>query len=260
MTTTAPRDTGAPDLDDSRRRRHILQENGPATGLITGINHLVLFTRDMDEGVRFYRDLLGLRVVRTVRFTTSADGLRTAANHSSGGAVRDADESSAISVDMTVRQVFFEMGNGELFSLYEAPNVAPKPAAPVSSVLWPSIKSEVCSRPTEPQKLDHLSFDVPRHADLVWFREHLHAHGVAVSEISERRGANNAHRFISSFYFFDPSGNPLEIASFDASDEAWKAYDFSDWFMDEEPVPALVDDSSDAAAPLAPHWVDSPAR
>ncbi|MFG2276871.1 VOC family protein [Streptomyces chartreusis] len=260
MTTTASRNSGTPSIDDSQHHQHILQENGPATGLITGINHLVLFTRDMDEGVRFYRDVLGLRVVRTVRFNTSADGLRTAANHSSGGAVQDADGPSDITVDVTVRQVFFEMGNGELFSLYEAPNVAAKPAAPVSSVLWPSIKSEVCSRPSEPQKLDHLSFDVPRHADLVWFREHLIAHGVAVSDISERRGTNNTHRFISSFYFFDPSGNPLEIASFDASDEAWKSYDFSDWFMDEHPVPALVDDSSGDAAPLAPHWVNPSAQ
>ncbi|MBI0374792.1 VOC family protein [Streptomyces albiflaviniger] len=260
MTTTAPRGSTSPTSGESQRHQHILQENGPAKGLITGINHLVLFTRDMDEGVRFYRDLLGLRVVRTVRFTTSADGLRTAANHSSGGAIESESEPSAIAVTMTVRQVFFEMGNGELFSLYEAPHVAEKPAAPVSSVLWPAVKSELCSQPVEPQKMDHLSFDVPRHADLVWFRKHLLAHGVAVSEISERRGVNNTHRFISSFYFFDPSGNPLEIASFDASDGAWQSYDFSDWFMDEDPVPALVDDSPEDVQPLAPHWVHSSAE
>jgi catechol-2,3-dioxygenase len=103
--------------------------------------------------------------------------------------------------------------------------------------------------------MDHLSFDVPTHADVVWFREHLLSHDVAVSEISERRGANNAHRFISSIYFNDPSGNPLEIATFNAPDGAWRSYDFSNWFMDEDPVPALLDDASEEVQPLVPHWV-----
>lgn len=255
MTAVAPKESGLSTSGDLPRHQHIVQERGPATGRISGINHLVLFTRDMNEGVRFYRDVLGLRVVRSVCFTTSADGLRRAAQHSSGAAVQTTSEPSPVAVTMTVRQVFFEMGNGELFSLYEAPGVVEKPAAPVSSVLWPAVVSELCSQPREPQKMDHLSFDVATHADVEWFREHLLAHGVAVSAISERRGANNAHRFISSFYFFDPSGNPLEIATFDASDGAWRSYDFSDWFMDEDPVPALVDDSSDGEHALAPHWV-----
>lgn len=255
MTTVAPRGTRSLTADEPQRHQRILQERGPATGRISGINHLVLFTRDMNEGVRFYRDILGMRVVRTVRFNTSADGLRTAANHSAGSAVNSRSEPSAVAVSFTVRQVFFEMGNGELFSLYEAPNVAEKPAAPVGSVLWPSVASELCSRPSEPQKMDHLSFDVATHADVEWFREHLLANGVAVSEISERRGADNTHRFISSFYFFDPSGNPLEIATFDASDREWRSYDFTDWFMDEDPVPALLDDPSEEVRPLAPHWV-----
>ncbi|MFI5611693.1 VOC family protein [Amycolatopsis sp. NPDC051903] len=253
MTAVAPEGSETTSGERPRHQR-VVQERGPATGRISGINHLVLFTRDMNEGVRFYRDILGLRVVRSVRFTTSADGLRSAAHHSSGAAVDSTSEPSAIAVTMTVRQVFFEMGNGELFSLYEAPSVAEKPAAPVSSVLWPSVVSELCSRPDEPQKLDHLSFDVATHDDVVWFREHLRAHGVDVSEISERRGVDNTHRFISSFYFFDPSGNPLEIATFEAADGAWRSYDFADWFMDEDPVPALLDDSGDAGT-LAPHWV-----
>lgn len=260
MTAVESRESESSTIDERQRHQRILQECGPATGRISGINHLVLFTRDMDEGVRFYRDVLGLRVVRTVRFATTADGLRTAAHHSSGGALRSTPQSSAIAVDMTVRQVFFEMGNGELFSLYEAPSVARKPAAPVSSVLWPAIASELCSRPGEPQKMDHLSFDVSTHADLEWFHEHLRAHGVAVSDISERRGVDNTHRFISSFYFFDPSGNPLELASFDGSDSAWRSYDFSDWFMDEDPVLALLDESADDPQALVPHWVQPPAE
>jgi catechol 2,3-dioxygenase-like lactoylglutathione lyase family enzyme len=237
------------------RHRRVLQESGPATGRISGINHLVLFVRDMDEAVRFYRDVLGLRVVRTVRFAPTAEGLRSAAKHSSGLAVTQS-ESSPVAPKIMVRQVFFEMSNGLLFSVYEAPGVAERPAAPISSVLWPSIGAEQWSAPVEPQKLDHLSFDVPTPADIVWFREHLISHGVAVSDISERRGANNTHRFISSIYFSDPSGNPLEISSFNAPDEAWQSYDFSEWFMDEDPVPALVDEgASGSGQTLIPHWV-----
>jgi len=241
------------------RHRRVLQESGKAIGRISGINHLVLFTRDMNEGVRFYRDFLALRVVRTGRFTNSAEGLRSAALHSTGLAVH-AESGRVPAVTMTLRQVFFEMGNGELFSLYEAPTVAKRPDAPVSSVLWPAAGTDQWSPPHQPQKLDHLSFEVPTHADVVWFREHLLAHGVAVSEVTERRGVNNMHRFISSIYFSDPSGNPLEIASFDASDGAWQSYDFSDWFMDEDPVPALLDPRSENAQPLLPHWVQPPSE
>jgi catechol 2,3-dioxygenase-like lactoylglutathione lyase family enzyme len=248
--------TESSDTGDLPLHRRIVQESGPATGRISGINHLVLFAQDMNEGVRFYRDVLGLRVVRTVRFTTTAEGLRSAAKHSSGLAVQQSDPSS-VAVNMTVRQVFFEMSSGLLFSLYEAPGVARRPAAPVSSVLWPLAGAEKWSQPNEPQKLDHLSFDVPTHADIVWFREHLLAHGVAVSEVSERRGANNTHRFISSIYFSDPSGNPLEISSFNASDAGWQSYDFSTWFMDEDPVSALLDVKSDHGRALVPHWVQA---
>lgn len=240
--------------NDLPRHRRVLQESGPAAGRISGINHLVMFTQDMNEGVRFYRDLLGMRVVRTVRFTTTAEGLRSAAHHSSGSAVQKADP-SPIAVKMSLRQVFFEMGNGELFSLYEAPGVAARPAAPVSSVLWPDAGTQRWSQPVEPQKLDHLAFDVRTHADVLWFREYLIANGVVVSEVSERRGANNQHRFISSIYFSDPSGNPLEISSFDAHDAAWESYDFSDWFMDEDPVPALVESAPDNVRTLVPSWV-----
>lgn len=256
-TTTSTHQDTNPHTDHDHRR--ILQEAGPATGRISGINHLVLFTRDMNEAVRFYRDLLGFRVVRTVRFTTSAEGLRTAAQHSSGSAVHTDERPSPVAVAMQLRQVFFEMGNGELFSLYETDAVSTRPDAPVSSVLWPAAGKERCNRPTAPQKMDHLSFDVPTHEDVEWFREHLAAHGVAVSDVTERRGVNNTHRFISSIYFFDPSGNPLEISSFNSSDPAWAEYDFSDWFMDETPVPALLDDAADARA-LVPRWVRASPR
>lgn len=258
MTQTAPQKKALSVSGELPRHQRILQESGPAAGRISGISHLVLFTHDMNEGVRFYRDLLGLRVVRTLSFVPSAEGLRSAAHHTRGLAVVTQSEPSPTAVTTKVRQVFFEMGNGELFSLYETPDVSKRPAASISSVLWPSVGSERCSQPREPQKMDHLSFEVPTHADVVWFREHLLSNGVAASEITERRGANSAHRFISSVYFYDPSGNPLEIASMNASDPAWRSYDFSNWFFDEDPVPALVDGAPDKIQPLVPRWIRPP--
>ncbi len=254
MTVTASQETESSTSQELPRHRRILQESGPAVGRISGISHLVLFTREMDEAVRFYRDLLGLRVVRTLCFTPSAEGLRSAAHHSSGSAVLASPKPANVAT-MKVRQVFFEMGNGELFSLYETPEVSKQPAASISAVLWPTIDPDRFSQPREQQKMDHLAFDVPTHADVVWFRGHLYSHGIAVSDVTERRGADDAHRFISSIYFYDPSGNPLEISSMNASDTEWLSYDFSNWFFDEDPVPSLVKDASDESPPLVPHWI-----
>lgn len=259
MSTIESKETQNGEPAEVPRHRRILQESGPAAGRISGINHLVLFTRDMNEGVRFYRDVLGLRVVRTIRFTPTPEGLRSAAHHSSGLAVTSA-EPSAAAVNMTVRQVFFEMGNGELFSLYETPTVTKQPPAPIVSVLWPAHGTSQWVRPVEPQKLDHMAFDVPTQADVVWFREHLLSRGVDVSEVAERKGANNTHRFISSIYFSDPSGNPLEISSWNKQDEAWQAYDYSDWFMDDDPVPALLENAPEEPRALAPRWVRAAAK
>ncbi len=242
------------DADTRPRQKRILQESGLATGRILGINHLVLFVDDMNAGVHFYRDILGLRVVRTQRFITDPESMRTEIHHSSGSAVQDKVH-SAISVSLDVRQVFFEMGNnGSLFSIYEAPGIAERPAAPIASLLWPEENKRRWSKPETPQKLDHLAFDVPTHADVRWFRQHLLDNGIACSEMSERRGANNSHKFISSIYFADPAGNPLEISSMEQTDADWKGYDFSSWFIDKDPVEALVTPGSGAGT-LEPRWI-----
>lgn len=238
----------------------ILQEAGAATGRISGINHLVLFVDDMNAGVRFYRDILGLRVVRTQRFTTNPESMRSAIHHSSGLASHDDSAQSVISVELYVRQVFFEMGkDGALFSIYETETMAKQPAAPIAALLWPEENKRRWSRPEVPQKLDHLAFDVPTHADVHWFRQHLLDNGIACSEVSERRGTQGSHKFISSIYFADPAGNPLEISSMEVTDPGWQGYDFGSWFIDKEPVEALVDPGEPKAA-LEPRWMNRTGR
>lgn len=244
-------------MSTQQQPRRILQEAGPAAGRVTGLNHIVLFTRDMNEGVKFYRDLLGLRVVRTVSFSTdpaAANSLQRQALHSTGLAVDRAGDGSvgAPFVAMDVRQVFFEMGNGELFSLYEVPSVVDAPETSISSVLWPEIGPERISPPVSPQKMDHLCFNVDTLEDLHWFQRYLAEHGVAVTDVTERRGPDGEHRFITSIYFYDPSGNPLEIATFAPAEPEWVSYDFSTWFLDEHPVSALVEGADPAAETLIP--------
>src|ERR1051325_4016344 len=46
-------------------RTDIKTTGGPAVGRLAGVNHLQLIVSDMDRSVRFYRDILGLRVIRT---------------------------------------------------------------------------------------------------------------------------------------------------------------------------------------------------
>jgi catechol 2,3-dioxygenase-like lactoylglutathione lyase family enzyme len=156
---------------------------------------------------------------------------------------------------MDVRQVFFEMGNGELFSLYEAPQVSQAPETAISSVLWPAIDPESVSAPHTPQKMDHLSFNVDTNEDVHWFRQHLADSDIPVSDVTERRGANGEHRFITSIYFYDPSGNPLEISTFAPAEQEWAGYDFSTWFLDQSPVEALVQDTAADTPTLTPRFI-----
>jgi catechol 2,3-dioxygenase-like lactoylglutathione lyase family enzyme len=219
-------------MADLAPHQKVVRSHGPAAGKIGGINHLVLFVADLDEAVTFYRDILGLEIVRTQpRFSTNALSLQGKALMSSGELGDDA------LVDHSIRQVFFRLGNGELFSVYAVDGVEPEPEASVVSFLWPGGSSKPAERPA---KLDHLSFDVESREEIVWFRDHLRSEGVTCSDLVERRGSDDSHRFLTSIYFSDPSDNPLEIATFDWGDPGWEGYDFDAWFRDTEPVSTLL--------------------
>jgi catechol 2,3-dioxygenase-like lactoylglutathione lyase family enzyme len=197
--------------------QRVVSEAGEATGRISGINHIVLITHDMEASVRFYRDLLGLKVVRTNNGRMLENGIA-----------------------MT-RQYFFELGNGELFSFYEVKDMAP-PNESIIPGLWPEGVDMPLRAAAPATKLDHLAFDVPSYDDLLWFHAHLKRHGVAVSDIVERRRDHNVpstNKFVTSIYFYDPSGNAVEIATLDRGSPEWEGYDYSDWFRDRDPVPSL---------------------
>ena len=190
---------------------------GAATGRIHGTNHLVLIVDDMDASVRFYRDLLGFTVVRTT--------------------ARALDPKRAV---QNVRTYFFDIGSadGLKLGLYEVVRDSSRgddgrePA--LANFLWPGASRDVVN----PRKMDHLAFNVDTYDDLVWFQTHLRAHGLEVSEITVRP----VEEFVASIYFYDPSGMPLEIATFDYSgneDTRGPSHPTA-WMRDKDPVPALL--------------------
>ncbi|MCW2982709.1 MAG: Glyoxalase/bleomycin resistance protein/dioxygenase [Conexibacter sp.] len=203
----------------------VVQSGGAAAGKLRGINHLALFTHDMEATVRFYRDVLGLKVVRTNGRVDTLKEVRTGDD--------DARENFTFE-----RQYFFELANGELYSLYEVNDLDDRFDGSIVPHLWPGVPERVRSV-TRPQKLDHLAFDVPSRDDLVWFQARLQSYGIAVSKIIERKLDPSHAKFVKSIYFYDPSGNSLEISTMDLGDPEWEGYDRSDWFRDDRPVPAL---------------------
>ncbi|TQC43672.1 VOC family protein [Rhodococcus sp. WS4] len=184
----------------------IIASSGAAAGKITGFNHLVMLCTDLNRSTRFYRDLLGLKVVRT-----QPDW-------------REEYE----------RQYFFELGNGELFALYQSKHMVP-PERPLVNSLWPET-----SEPTHrPQKLDHLAFNVDTMEDLHWFQDRLAKNGVDVSKV----WVSEAGFLAGRIYFSDPDGNPLEIATYEKNDPKWASFDNRAWLREENPVPALFEES-----------------
>ncbi len=185
--------------------RQIDVSAGAAAGKISGYHHVVLLCRDMERTAHFYRDILGLRIVRT---SPAQRGYE--------------------------RQYFFALGNGEMFSLYQMESVPERPEPPVVSRLWPGTAA-VAERP---QKLDHLAFKVDTRADLEWFHERLVEHGVPVSDVVPDPPGQ---RFLPGrIYFYDPDGNPLEISCDEPADpDFWEGFDQREWLKDHDPVPSI---------------------
>ncbi|QIX52314.1 MULTISPECIES: VOC family protein [Rhodococcus] len=200
--------------DATDSKPEILTQAGPATGRLAGVNHIQLIVSDMDQSVRFYRDILGMTVIRTT-----------------------ADYPAPGRGYQILKNTFLDMGNGNLLSLIVigGPGIsgAPKHAEPSVSAewLWPGVPEQQWT----PRKFDHLAFNVDTHEDVVWFKEHLESHGVKTSKIIAR----DYEAWVESLYFYDPDGIPVEIATFDRSHPKWDEHRPTDWFRDPDPVPAL---------------------
>lgn len=193
--------------------KDVRTENGPALGRVKGVNHLQLIVGDMAESVTFYRDLLGLRLVRTYGRYEPPRNIQGA--------------------HVVERNYYFDLGNGEILSLIEVEGCE----RPCASVFFPSYWPDGAAPPVYPSKLDHLALHVDTRADVAWFRQHLEENNVAVSKIYEPGGV----KIMTSIYFCDPTGNPLEIATHDVSGSAidgQSSQDRAPW-LDGHPVPTI---------------------
>ena len=151
---------------------------------LRGINHLALVCKDMAKTVEFYRDVLGMPLVRTIDLPAG------------GG-----------------QHFFFDIGKGDCLAFFwfpDAPEAAPGIAAPDPAAA-PSLNSAHGS-------MNHVAFDIQ--ADKIEeYREKLLAKGVQVTPIlnhddspAQVSRTMNDRVFVRSIYFYDPDGALLEFA------------------------------------------------
>jgi len=145
-----------------------------ATGL-RGIHHLALNTDDMKKTVEFYVGVLGMRLVHTL--VTPSGGM-------------DRAKTRGNPPFECIRHYFFDMGGDSLLAFFELP-----------ASLKPGDRDALGT-------MQHLAFAVSeeRYDDML---ARLKAHGVAIAD-----GPLNAVPPDTwSFYFFDPNGIRLEVAT-----------------------------------------------
>lgn len=202
----------------------ILTSKGEAVGKINGFSHMVLVCRDMDATVRFYRDILGLKLI-----ATSGEAAIKARD------AEDAKDSKLAGEGKKrpfTRQYFFQLPNGEGFGFYEVPDaVDGRETTPLGYWYWPGAED---MPPAKPHKLDHLAFNVPTKEDVKFFMNRLTENGIKFIGPFDARPGGWGH-YVHRIYFFDPSGNALEIATIgDPGTD-------SSNYVDTDPVPALLE-------------------
>ena len=110
-----------------------------------GINHLVLVTNDMEKTVRFYRDVLGMRVVATL--AGEVGGRR-------------------------MRHYFFSLGPGSCLAFFEWPEVELPPRKDAGV-------------PASGRQFDHVSIGVDTEETLVRLQQRAREAGVPASDVVE---------------------------------------------------------------------------
>ena len=149
---------------------------------IRGVNHIALVCADMARTVRFYRDVLGMPLVKTIELP--------------GG---------------MGQHFFFDIGNGASLAFMWFPDA--EPAAPGIASQHPThFRSAVGS-------MNHVALDVPLERIDEYHRKLL-ALGLETHLINHDDSPRGASRdvhpgtWIRSLYFWDPDGIRLEFAAY----------------------------------------------
>jgi catechol 2,3-dioxygenase-like lactoylglutathione lyase family enzyme len=153
---------------------------------IRGVNHLALVCKDMAKTVEFYRDVLGMPLIKTLDLP--------------GG---------------MGQHFFFDIGNGDSLAFFWFPG-APEAVPGISS---PGGLPGGGDIRTAHGSMNHIAFDVPAEK----FDEYvgkLKAKGVKLGAVlnhdnspSQVSAEVTPDVFVRSVYFFDPDGVMLEFAS-----------------------------------------------
>lgn len=153
---------------------------------LKGINHLALVCRDMKKTVKFYRDVLGMPLIKTI------DLPRNLGQH-----------------------FFFDIGNGDALAFFWFPD-APAAAAGVSA---PEALPTQGSFVSGHGSMNHVAFniDADKFDD---YHQRLIDKGITVSrklnhDDSPMGSSEEMYDgvYVRSMYFFDPDGICLEFAA-----------------------------------------------
>jgi catechol 2,3-dioxygenase-like lactoylglutathione lyase family enzyme len=181
---------------------------------ISGVNHVVVPTSDMQRTLDFYTDVLGLELAATVGTGDASQVMVPGQQVPVGGDWK--------------RIYFFDLGGGSMLGFLEFPGLDTTPDPSYFQELWPGGRE---SGPAG-QKMDHLAFNVESLDDLLYFQRRLREHGYGASDVN----AYEASPFVKSVYFYDPNGLSLEIATYDRADTRWEARTPEMLFADPEPL------------------------
>lgn len=151
-----------------------------------GVNHLALVCKDMAKTVTFYRDVLGMPLIKTIDLPAGKG-----------------------------QHFFFDVGNGDAIAFFwfpDAPEAAPGIAAPENLPTRGNIRSAHGS-------MNHIAINVPAERFDEYYAK-LKAKGVDVTEIFNHDDSPTQMSkeltkdvFVRSVYFFDPDGICLELAA-----------------------------------------------
>jgi catechol 2,3-dioxygenase-like lactoylglutathione lyase family enzyme len=162
-----------------------------------GVNHLALVCRDMKRTVEFYRDTLGMPLIKTIDLPNNSG-----------------------------QHFFFDCGNGDALAFFWFPN-APDAAPGVSSpAALPTQGNFVSAHGS----MNHIAFNIPAEKFDEYYRR-LIDRGVKVTRVLNHDNSPTQVSeemtedvFVRSVYFFDPDGICVEFAAwtkeFDESDVA----------------------------------------
>ncbi|TAL28454.1 VOC family protein [Phenylobacterium sp.] len=144
-----------------------------------GVNHIALVCRDMARTVAFYRDALGMPLVKTLELP-----------------------------DGKGQHFFFDAGGGASIAFFWFP-AAPEAQPGV-------VQAPLGGGPSAHGSMNHLALDVAPE-DLTDYRDRLIAAGIDVTDVVAHRDpaplVGDDPTFIRSIYFHDPDGIRLEFAA-----------------------------------------------